>query len=154
MEYITLVKIPNIESDKKLSGYYQNFENLLTELKQKEIPTEIKNFINHEIKAINSFSGSAIELSKRLRKAQSVIIKRIKKDLKFVTKNHYRGIWSALGMSAFGIPIGLGIGFCLGNIAFLGIGLSIGMGIGVALGTVMDKKAMNTGKQLDFKMKY
>lgn len=154
MDYIKIVKRPNIENDKKLFGNYQNFENLLSELEQKEIPIEIKNFINHEIEEINSFSGSAIELLKRIKKAQSSILKRLEKDLKLVPKNYYRSIWLALGMSAFGIPIGLGIGLSLGNIAFLGIGLPIGMGIGIAIGTAMDKKAMDTGKQLDFEMKY
>jgi hypothetical protein len=154
MEYIKIEKIPNIENDKKLFANYNNFEALVAELEKKEIPVEIKNFINDEIEAINSFSGSAIELSKRIKKTQSVIIKRLEKDLKLVPKNYYRSIWLALGMSAFGIPIGLGIGLSLGNLAFLGIGLPIGMGIGVAVGTMMDKKAMDTGKQLDFEMKY
>jgi hypothetical protein len=153
MEYIKIVKIPNIENDKKLFGNYCSFEKLVAELEKKEIPVEINNFINHEIEATNSFSGSAIEQSKRIKKAQSVIIKRLEKDLKLVPKNYYRSIWLPLGMSAFGVPIGLGIGLSLGNLAFLGIGLPIGMGIGVAVGTAMDKKAMNTGKQLDFEIK-
>ncbi|MFE3871745.1 hypothetical protein ACFX5F_10990 [Flavobacterium sp. ZS1P70] len=93
-------------------------------MEKKEIPVEIINFINLEIEAINSFSGSAVELSKRIKKAQSGIIKKIEKDLKLVPKNYYRSIWLALGMSAFGIPIGLGIGLSLGNLAFLGIGLN------------------------------
>ena len=39
--------------------------------------------------------------------------------------------------------------------AFLGTGFPIGMGIGIgiAVGTAMDKKALHTGKQLDFEMK-
>ena len=154
MEYIKIVKIPNIENDKRLFVNYQNFENLLSEIEQKEIPVEIKNFINHEIEAINSFSGSAIELSKRIKKAQSIILKRLEKDLKLVPKNYYRGLWLALGMSAFGIPIGFAIALSIGNMAFLGTGFPIGMGIGIAVGTVMDKKALDTGRQLDFEMKY
>jgi hypothetical protein len=154
MEHIKIVKIPNIENDKKLFENYISFEKLITELEEKEIPIEIKNFINHEIEEINSFSGSNIALSKRIRKAQSSILKRLEKDLKLVPKNYYRGMWLALGMSAFGIPIGLGIALSIGNMAFLGIGLPIGMVIGIAIGTAMDKKAMDTGKQLDFEMKY
>lgn len=154
MEYIKIVKIPNIENDKKLFENYSSLEKLVTELEEKEIPIEIKNFINHEIEEINSFSGSVIELSKRIRKAQSSILKKLEKDLKLVPKNYYRSIWLPLGMSAFGVPIGLGIGLGLGNMAFLGIGLPVGMGIGVAIGIAMDKKAMDHGKQLDFEMKY
>lgn len=154
MEYIKIAKTPTINNDKKVYENYSSFEELVAELEKKEIPVEIINFINLEIESINSFSGSAVELSKRIKKAQSGIIKRLGKDLKLVPKNYYRTIWLTLGMSAFGIPIGLGIGLSLGNLAFLGIGLPIGMGIGVAIGTIMDKKAMNTGKQLDFEMKY
>jgi hypothetical protein len=154
MDYIKIAKRPNIENDKKLLVNYQNFENLLSELEQKEIPSEIKNFINQEIEAINSFSGTDAELSKKIRKTLSGILKRIEKELKLVPKNYYRGFWLALGMSAFGIPIGFAIALSMGNMAFLGTGFPIGMGIGVAVGTAMDKKAMNTGKQLDFEMKY
>lgn len=154
MDYIKIVKRPNIENDKKLLVNYQNFENLLSELEQKEIPSEINNFINQEIEAINSFSGTDAELSKKIRKTLSGILKRIEKELKLVPKNYYRGLWLALGLSVFGIPIGFAIALSLGNMAFLGIGFPIGMGIGVAVGTAMDKKAKNIGKQLDFEMKY
>lgn len=154
MDYIKIVKRPNIENDKKLLVNYQNFENLLSQLEQKEIPSEINNFINQEIEAINSFSGTDAELSKKIRKTLSGILKRIEKELKLVPKNYYRGLWLALGLSVFGIPIGFAIALSLGNMAFLGIGFPIGMGIGVAVGTAMDKKAKNTGKQLDFEMKY
>lgn len=154
MDYIKIVKRPNIENDKKLLVNYQNFENLLSELEEKEIPSEIKNFINQEIEEINSFSGTDAELSKKIRKTLSGILKRIEKELKLVPKNYYRGLWLALGLSVFGIPIGFAIALSLGNMAFLGIGFPIGMGIGVAVGTAMDKKAKNTDKQLDFEMKY
>lgn len=154
MDYIKIVKRPNIENDKKLLVKYQNFESLLSELEQKEIPSEIKNFINEEIEAINSFSGTDPELSKKIRKTSSGILKRVEKDLKLVPKNYYRGLWLALGMSAFGIPIGFAIALNIGNMAFLGTGFPIGMGIGIAVGTAMDKKALDAGRQLDFEMKY
>lgn len=154
MDYIKIVKRPNMENDKKLLVKYQNFESLLSELEQKEIPSEIKNFINEEIEAINSFSGTDPELSKKIRKTSSGILKRVEKDLKLVPKNYYRGLWLALGMSAFGIPIGFAIALNIGNMAFLGTGFPIGMGIGIAVGTAMDKKALDAGRQLDFEMKY
>jgi hypothetical protein len=34
-----------------------------------------------------------------------------------------------LGMSAFGIPMGVAFGLSMGNIGLLGIGLPIGMGV-------------------------
>ncbi len=63
-------------------------------------------------------------------------------------------MWLALGMSAFGIPIGVAIGLSVGNPGLLATGLPIGMGIGMAVGASMDKKAKETGKQLDVEIKY
>lgn len=57
-------------------------------------------------------------------------------------------------MSAFGLPVGVAIGLSIGNIGLLAIGLPIGMVIGIAVGTVMDKKAFDTGKQLEIEIKF
>ena len=78
----------------------------------------------------------------------------VEKELKLVTKNHYRNTWLAIGMTAFGIPLGIAFGGSLGNMAFIGIGMPIGMAIGIAVGTEMDKKASENGKQLDLEIKY
>ena len=59
-----------------------------------------------------------------------------------------------VGMSAFGLPIGVAIGLSIGNIGLLGIGLPIGMGIGIIVGRLMDKKALAEGRQLDVEIKY
>ena len=68
-------------------------------------------------------------------------------------KKHYRNTWLAVGMAAFGIPLGLAFGATLGNMAFLGIGLPIGMVFGMSVGTNMDKKAFEEGRQLDLEIK-
>ncbi|MBC7889731.1 MAG: hypothetical protein H7Z13_17790 [Ferruginibacter sp.] len=107
------------------------------------------NAVNHHIEEINFFTGSDKDLLKQLKNSQAAILKLIEKELKLVTKNHYRNIWLALGMSAFGMPIGVAIGISSGNMGLLAIGLPIGMAIGIFAGTAMDKKANETGKQLD-----
>ncbi len=76
----------------------------------------------------------------------------VTKELKLVTKNQYRNMWFILGMSAFGVPIGVAIGLALGNIAFLGIGFPFGMVIGALVGINMDKKAFKEGRQLDIEL--
>lgn len=116
MEIIELVKRYNIELDKKLTNRYVNFEKLITELKKRNIPSEIVNSVNQNIEDVNSFPGSNKDLLKQLRKAQSRILKLIEKELKLVTINHYRNMWLAVGMAAFGIPFGVS----LGNMAFIG----------------------------------
>ena len=57
-----------------------------------------------------------------------------------------------LGMSVFGLPLGVAFGASLGD--FLGIGLPVGMAIGIAVGMEMDRKAYENGKQLDLEIKY
>ncbi len=153
MEIKKINKRPNIEQHKKLANKYACFEKLINELKKREVPPEIVNSINQEIEKVNSFSGSDKDLLKLLRKAQSGILKLIEKELKLVTKNHYRNMWMSVGTAAFGIPFGVVFGAILGNMAFIGIGIPIGMAIGIAVGTGMDKKAFENGNQLDLEIK-
>ena len=75
------------------------------------------------------------------------------KELKIVPKNYYRNLWMVLGMSAFGLPLGVAFGLSLGNIGLLAIGLPIGMAIGTLVGSKLDKKALESGKQLDIELK-
>jgi hypothetical protein len=117
------------------------------------LPEVIVETINQDIDNLNSFSGSGDELRKLITKKQTGILKVLEKELKLVPKNHYRNLWMVLGMSVFGIPMGVAFGASLGNMAFLGIGLPIGMVIGIAMGTGMDKKAHNEGRQIDMEIK-
>jgi hypothetical protein len=153
MEIKTLHKSPDIEQHKKLNKIFADFEKLINELKKREIPSEIIDSINQDIDEINSFPGSNKELLKLLRNTQFNVLKLIKKDLKLVPKNHYRNMWMAIGMAAFGIPFGVAFGVSLGNMAFIAIGIPIGMAIGIGVGTAMDKKAVENGKQLDLEIK-
>ncbi|MFY8110592.1 MAG: hypothetical protein ACOVKP_01170 [Flavobacterium sp.] len=84
---------------------------------------------------------------------QTKIIKLLEKELKIVPKNYYRNLWSALGMSVFGLPMGAALGLSIGNIGLLGIGLPIGMLIGMLVGSQMDKKAFQEGRQLAIEIK-
>ncbi len=142
------------KQEKKLTERLECFDQLINELEKKNLPPEIVDSINQDIDEINTFSGSANSLLTQLKKKQSKILKLIEKELKLVTKNHYRNMWLALGMSAFGLPIGVAFGITVGNIGLLAIGLPIGMVIGMAVGSSMDKKAKESGKQLDVEIKY
>jgi hypothetical protein len=50
--------------------------------------------------------------------------------------------------------MGVAFGISLGNLGLLGLGLPIGMAVGVGVGSMMDKKALQEGRQLDFEVKY
>ncbi len=130
------------ELKKSLAKSYSQFNILLTELRKRELTEAIVDPINLQIERINSILESEKELKTQIRKSKSIILKLIYKDLKLVTKNHYRTTWLVLGMSVFGIPIGV----ALGNIA---LWMPLGMMIGMAVGTGMDAKALKENRQLN-----
>ncbi|MBT8306168.1 MAG: hypothetical protein KJN85_04465 [Maribacter sp.] len=154
MEIKELVRRPSIEQNKKLNSAYTQLNTLLTELKKRDLNEKIVNSINKGIDQINAGSESEKAYRKQIRKTQSSILKSIESELKLVTKNHYRNTWLAIGMAVFGIPLGAAFGASMGNMGLLGIGLPIGMAIGIAVGSGMDKKALETGRQLDFEVKF
>ncbi len=153
MEIKELNNMPGIEQNSKLNKKLVQFKKLINELKKKEIPHEITAAINANIDGFNSVSNSEKEFGKQLKKAQRNILKLMEKELKIVTKNHYRNSWIALGLG-LGVAFGTAIGTSTGNVSLLGLGLPLGLVIGMAIGTSMDKKAKDTGKQLDLEIKY
>ena len=142
-----------LENTKVLSRYHQLGE-LLKALEKRELPNEIIDFINQHIELLNSVSDSEKYFAKTIKEKENGIIKHIEKKINLVPKNHYRKRWLTLGMGAFGLPIGVALGYASGNMGILGTGLPIGMGIGIVVGSIMDKKAFNEGRQLDFEVKH
>ncbi len=153
MEIIELQVPTDIESNKKLSSRCHVFEKFISELKAREIQPGIVELINQQIKKVNGSNGDVKLFSKELRMAQAHIAKLVEKELKLVTLGHHRTFWMMMGMSVFGLPMGVAFGASLGNMAFLGIGLPIGMAIGLAVGTSMDNKAKEEGRQLNVELK-
>ena len=145
---------PDFDENSRLGKKYAQFQQLIFELSNKALNDDVVLIINNNINSINSISNLDIQFSKRLKSAQSKILKVIEKQHKLATKNHYRNIWLALGVGAIGVPIGVIIGSITGNMAFIGIGIPIGFGIGIAIGTMMDNKLKDQGKQLDLEIKY
>jgi hypothetical protein len=153
MKINKLDRIHGIEENERLVKAFNQLDKVLTELREKQVPDEVISSINNAVDETNNFKGSEKELKKQIRKAQSGIIKLIEKKLKMVPKNHYRNLWLVLGMSAFGLPIGVALGASQGNNGMLGAGLPIGMVIGIAVGTGLDRKAFKEGRQLDLEIK-
>ena len=154
MRIIELQKKQNIQPNTKLSRVYDQLGKLLNELKTKELTPKIINYVNEDIEMLNSSSLADNELRKLAKLKQSNIIKLVGKELKIFPKNHYRNLWLVLGMSIFGLPIGVAFGLMNGNMGLLAIGLPIGMLIGMAVGSGMDNKAFIEGRQLDIEIKY
>lgn len=148
-----LKKREDFSNDDKLNRIYSQFGELLNELKKKELSQDVYKLINESVDILNLSTFNSAQLTKLLKQKQTAILKQVEKEHKIVPKNYYRTLWMVLGMSAFGLPIGVAFGLSIGNIGLLSIGLPIGMGIGIAVGMSMDKKAMNEGRQLNIQIK-
>lgn len=128
---------------------YAYLESILKQLDLKPLQATSIEFVNTEIKNINNNKSSTKTYFKQIQKSTNKILFEIEKREKLVIPNHYRNFWLVIGMSAFGLPLGLCFALALKNMAFLGIGLPIGLGIGAAIGTQLDQKAKAEGRQLE-----
>ena len=139
----------------KLNRIYMQFKELLKQLKQRELPPNIIEILNNDLEEMNATSFNDKELMRLFKKKQTKILKLLEKELKIVPKDYYKSYWLPLGMTIFGIPIGIAFGaIVLNNSALFPIGFPIGMAIGIAIGIKMDKNALKEGRQLDIKIKY
>lgn len=137
------------EDSKKLSRRFNQFNLLVDEINKKEIAPESMQHISEMIAQLESRPGSAKLYAINIRRTQTKIIRMLQKDYKIVTKNYYRNLWMAIGMSAFGIPLGVAFGSSFGNMGYIGIGIPLGLLIGMVIGAEMDKKAAAEGRQLN-----
>lgn len=153
MEIIKPDLKPELLNDSKTKALYDQFQQLLNELEKKKISADTAEKVNRETALINSTALRDKDLHKMLKQKQNDIIKLLEKEHKIVPKNYYRNLWLAVGMGAFGLPIGVAFGLLIHNIALLSIGLPIGMAIGVVVGSSLDKKAEAEGRQLDVEIK-
>jgi len=142
----------NSFTNNKLVKIYSQFGELLHELRKRELPKNIEKSVNDCVDQINSSTLNETQLTKFIKQKQTSILKQIEKQLKIVTKNYYRNLWMLFGFTAFGLPIGVVFGLSIGNIGLLAIGLPIGMAIGLVVGYLLDKKALNEGRQLNIEI--
>ncbi|WP_232827479.1 hypothetical protein [Winogradskyella aurantiaca] len=129
----------------------KRFTALILELSSRDLPAHIVKHINTQIAAVNELKGTEKKDCRTLYKHQQSILKLLEKELKLVPKGYYQSLWMVLGMSAFGLPMGVAFGAAMGNMGMLGLGLPIGMSVGLAVGAGLDNKAAREGRQLLFK---
>lgn len=154
MPILQLNDTASFRSDAKTSQLGDQYRQLLDELNNRPLADNICSSINSTTEELNNTILSGRPLQKLLKQQQTAVLKLLEKELKLVPKNHYRNQWMILGMSAFGVPLGVAFGLSIGNIGLLGIGLPIGMAIGMAVGAGLDKKAGDEGRQLQVELKY
>lgn len=154
MKYNILHLRPELAQEKRLSERYQNFNQLTSELELKEVPLNIITEINEAIDIQNKLEANKNAVLKAYRNMQSKIVKLLEKELQLVPLHHYRNKWMIIGMSVIGVPFGIVYSRILDNPAMMSIGIPMGMGIGVMIGSHKDKKAFESGKQLNIELKY
>jgi hypothetical protein len=152
MEMNQLRHREDLGEDTKVSKAYAQLEKLLALLSGRDLPKQVVLAINSDIDELNAMSDNGKAFRKQLKKKQDHIVRTLEKETRLVPKNYYQGTWMAIGMAAFGLPLGFIFGFALDNLAFMGIGLPIGLSFGLAIGAGMDKKAFDEGRQLDFEI--
>jgi hypothetical protein len=149
---ITALKKRHLDSENPLFNKYKQLAEYLTELNKNRISNDIIYQINKEVDELNTIDDQN-QLLKSIKQKQSTIVNLVEKQLKIVPKNYYRNLWIVLGMTAFGIPIGVLLGIYV-NFALFALGLPAGLAIGAIVGNKLDKKALKEGRQLNVEMKY
>jgi hypothetical protein len=153
MTILELRERQDLSTDPKLQAAYAQMTALVSEMKKKTLTPAVISSVNAKIDEVNTSALGGKELTRLVKNNQRTIIRILEKEMKIVPKNYYRTLWTVLGMSAFGIPLGVAFGTAMKNMGMLGLGLPIGLAIGLALGTRLDKKAADEGRQMDFEAK-
>ena len=129
-----------------------DLQSLLKELRTRQLSEASIASINHKIDQLNSLAAEAVN-NKKTKEAKNAILKQLEKQENLVAKDHYTTLWLPLGMTIFGVPLGVIVYALTGNAAFIGIGLPIGMALGSFYGATLDKKAEKEGRVLHFSVK-
>jgi ABC-type phosphate transport system permease subunit len=151
---IHLITREKIITNVKAANRYNQLGALLNAVEAMKLPKDTTDFIDNEIEQLNAFSNEDNFFVKAIKEKENKIVKLLEKKHKIVPKKYYQTLWMVLGMSAFGVPMGVAFGLIMKNMGLLGIGFPIGMGIGVGVGAYLDKKAFNEGRQLDVDLNY
>lgn len=153
MMLITLKDNPNAALSTKSNLYHTQIEYILRDLEGRDLPVYVVESINAAVAEINATTKTDYALHKLLKQKQGEIVKILEKELKIVPINYYRNLWMVVGMTTFGLPLGIAFGTAIGNYGMMAIGMPIGMALGIAVGTNMDKKALEDGRQLSVEIK-
>ncbi len=149
MNLIQPTQRQGIGNKQKLNLRYNKYVKLISELAKKELPDSLCSEINKATEFLNTIQDRDPVLVSKISEKTRQVVKLLEKELKLVPKNYYTNLWTALGISVFGIPLGTVFGTSLDNMAFIGVGLPIGLVIGIAVGSSLDKKARDEDRQLD-----
>jgi hypothetical protein len=133
----------------KEAKVWLKLEALLAEIENRDLTESLRTELKGIINSLNGHFPSDKEQVKAAQKAYHQLLKQLEKEMNLVAKNHHRTRWLALGMTVFGIPIGIALSSSLQNMSFIGIGLPIGLVVGIAVGSNLDQQAAKENRQLN-----
>ncbi len=149
MEIKELLFIENLEQNKNLAFTYSQFQQLLSELRKRELTADVIEYINSEIDQINAITISDKAIRKQIIKSQAGILRLIEQKQKLVVKKYYLKQWAVLGVGLWGLPLSYFMIEMFGHVVFLALGILMGIALGMLSGFILDKKALKEGRQID-----
>lgn len=141
-------------ANKKTIALYQQLQDLMMALDEEMLTAETIELIDQQIIGLNAIDETEKNFQQSIRNTERNIIKLLEKRHRLVPRNHYRKLWMILGMSSFGIPVGMIFGLSIKNLSLIGMGIPIGMVLGIGIGKRMDEQAFKEGRQLNFESKH
>ena len=137
----------NKESTKKSEiKVYEKFLDILSKLKNRELPKDDIKLIEMKLDHLNLESNPP-NRKKFFKKALSQFEKYLKETFSLTSKGYYADLGIALG-SSFGILFGVVFLWNWERSLGISLGLIAGMGIGRAIGIAMDSQAKTAGNML------
>ena len=133
----------------RLQKAHQQVTGLIAALDKREVPQDITEEINIIIANLNAFTGDEKQFARELNQAYQHILKLVQEKLNWVPKDFYRNQWMALGLSVFGLPLGVVMGLALDDMTYMAVFFPLGMVFGMGIGAGLDKKAVEEGRVLD-----
>ena len=82
-------------------------EKLVPALNRRNIPEAIAQDINDRISSLKSSQASKRSYLRKYKGSKKAIFEQLQKELGLVPQNYYRDYWMPLGMTVFGLPIGV-----------------------------------------------
>jgi hypothetical protein len=144
------IALPSFPLKAKQEKRIKHFNELLVELEEKVLPSELEKLVQEELELIPS-KESRRKFLLQLHKSQRRILYQLEKQMKLVLKRYYMQYYMILGMVILGAPIGsIFIGLFDNGAAFMGAGFGIGLALGIAFGTQKDQTAASEGRQLNW----
>jgi hypothetical protein len=136
----------NVSAKKRTMAQIEQLHRLLEAMQRRELAEEP---FSEPLADLDELLASEQPRAAAFASIKARIERILEHEYGLIRPEHHQNQWMALGMSAFGVPIGVLFSLILDNMAFIGIGLPIGLAIGIAIGAQKDKEARAAGKVLD-----